>query len=100
MQEIKKKKYRGSFILRFAVICLVAFLVFSLFTQIMQIQKKSAQLEELKDNIRMQQVINADLQYTLDNEVDLADYAERAARKEFGYAKPQEKVFINVGGSD
>ncbi len=100
MREIKTKKYKGSLILKFAILCFAAFLIVSLFMQRAQIGEKKAELEALQNNLKTQQTINAELQYTLENEVDIEDYAEKAARKDFNYAKPQEKIFVNVGGSD
>lgn len=100
MKEIKTKKYKGSFLLRLAVMCFAAFLIFTLFSQRIAIGDKKNQLETLQDDLKVQQIINAELQYSLDSEVNIADYAEKAARQEFGYAKPQEKIFINVGGNN
>lgn len=100
MEEVKVKKYRSSILLKFAILCLTAFFIYMLANQYMQIGEKKEQLSDLQDEVRVQEIVNDELQYSLDNEDNLADYAEKAARKEFSYAKPQERVFINIGGSD
>ncbi len=100
MREIKTKKYRGSLILKLAIACFAVFLIVSLLTQRTQISEKRVELQELQENLKVQQNVNDELLYSLENDLDIADYAERAARRDFNYAKPQEKIFINVGGSD
>lgn len=100
MHEVKTKKYRGSLFLKFAVFCFAAFFIVSLINQQIQISEKQQQLDELHSEIKIQQIKNDDLKYEYDNEGDMADYAEKAARRDFNYAKPQEKVFVIVGGSD
>ena len=64
----------------------------------MQIADKREQLETLQTQLDAQNQKNQELRRALEEENGLADYAERRARLDLGYAKPGEKVFIDMGG--
>lgn len=100
MKEIKMDKYRGSFILKFAVLCFAVFIVYSLVTQQVKIHQKQEELTALKTQLKTQQLKNDEAQKALENAGNLADYAERSARRDFDYAKPEERIFVDVDGSD
>ena len=90
MKVIKKKKQRGSIILRIAVFAFAAFVAGSLLTQQVQIAEKRRQLEDIK---------NEDLEQALGDGSDQGDYVERIARESLDYAKPNERVFVNIAGN-
>ena len=99
MRVIKKKKVKGSLLLRFAILCLAVYIMAALINQQMQINEKKSQLESLQDKIQVQEVENEDLRHTIDaNEKDGSEYAERVAREELDYAKTGERVFIIISG--
>ncbi len=99
MRVIKKKKVKGSLLLRFAILCLAVYIMAALINQQMQINEKKSQLESLQDQIQVQEVENEDLRHTIDaNEKDGSEYAERVAREELDYAKTGERVFIIISG--
>ena len=86
MKVIKKKKQRGSIILRVAVFAFAAFVAGSL-------------LEDLQKEIRLQEIKNEDLEQALGDGSDQGDYVERIARESLDYAKPNERVFVNIAGN-
>lgn len=101
MREVKTQKKKGSVLLVIAVICFAAFLLVMLISQFFQIGKKQAELNDLKEELRQQQLINEELRYDLQSEdTGTDDYAEKVARRELDYVKPGERVFYNIGGND
>jgi len=101
VRELKeKKKYKGSMLLRLAILSLAGFLVISLVNRQVEITTMKSDLDGINQELKVQNIKNDELRYTLDQGLELEDYAEKAARRELDYAKPQEKVFINIGGTD
>ena len=103
MHEIKTERYRGFIPLRLALFVLAgAALVTHIFWQ-MRIMDKRAELATLQTQIEIQNARNAEIQKTvssLENDRGLRDYAERKAREDLDYAKPDERIFVDVGGAD
>ena len=101
MRELKLvEKYKGSLLLRFAVIVLAVFVVVSLIAQQRQIAEKREDLQTLQAQLATQNVKNEELQESLKDEEGLRDYAEKKAREELNYAKPGERVFVDAGAND
>ena len=99
------KKRRGPVVLvslLFAAGFFTAGLLYSmLVSQQISISQKRAELEELEQQLKEQQVVNDELRYDLDAEnTDSDEYAEKVARRELDYIKPGERVFYNVGGNN
>lgn len=93
-----KDRYKGSFLLKLAVLCLAGFIVVSLVSQQLQIGDKREELQDLQEQLNTQNVRNEEIQNSLENNGGLAEYAERKARTDLDYAKPGERVFVDVGG--
>lgn len=100
MKELKTEKYKGSFLLKFAVLCLAVGVVVAIANQQVQISEKETQLSQLKTELQTQTIKNEEIRYMLKNGGDFADYAEKVARRDLDYAKPGERVFVNIGGND
>ena len=98
MHELKIDKYKGSFLLKFAVLCFAVFILVSLVGQQFQIMDKRQELEDLQQQLSTQNARNEEIQNSLENSGGMAEYAERKARRELDYAKPGERVFIDMGG--
>ena len=98
MHELKIDKYKGSFLLKFAVLCFGVFILVSLVGQQFQIMEKRQELEDLQQQLSTQNARNEEIQNSLENSGGMDEYAERKARSELEYAKPGERVFIDVGG--
>ena len=100
MHEVKTKKYKGSLLLKIAIVCFALFMVSMLVGQQISINRKRAELKELEEALREQEIINDELRYDLEGEDTGSDeYAEKVARRELDFVKPGERVFYNVGGN-
>ena len=93
MEEVKIKRYKGSLLLKVAVFCFACFMVTMLVGQQISISQKKDELQQLKNELKEQQVVN-------EENADNTDYAEKVARRELDYVKPGERVFYNVGGNN
>ncbi|WP_369298867.1 septum formation initiator family protein [uncultured Neglectibacter sp.] len=103
MHEIKTEKYRGFVPLRIALFVLAGAALVTLVFWQMRISDKRAELAALQTQIEMQNTKNAEIQKTvssLENDNGLKEYAERKAREDLDYAKPEERIFVDVGGGD
>ncbi len=101
MEESKKtKRYRGGLLLRFAVICLAAVILLSLIERQIQLAEKKDRLEVLQGQLADQNQKNQELRNSLENDEGMKEYAEKRARRDMDYAKPNERVYIDVGGGD
>ena len=61
MHELKLDKYKGSLLLKFAILCLAVFLVVSLIGQQRQIAEKRETLQSLQAQLTTQDVKNEEL---------------------------------------
>lgn len=100
MRELKLEKYKGSLLLKFAVVALAVFVVVSLIAQQRQIADKREDLRALQTQLNTQNLKNEELQVSLEDEEGLQEYAEKKARSELNYAKPGERVFVDAGAND
>ena len=99
MRVIKRKKQRGSLLLKLAIFAFAAYIVFALVNQQVQINEKSEQLADLKEQISVQDIKNEDIKHALNaGEEETKEYIERVAREDLDYAKPGERVFVNIAG--
>ena len=81
-----------------AVLCFAGFILVSLVGQQLQIGEKREELASLQEQLSTQTARNEEIQNSLENNSGVAEYAERKARSELDYAKPGERVFVDVGG--
>ncbi len=100
LKEIQIKRYKGSLLLKVSVLGLMLFFGVMIVRQNIQIGQMQEQTNEYKALISAQELTNAQLELTMDeNEFDKDSFAEDYAREEFGYAKNDERVFVNIGGN-
>lgn len=102
MQEIQKKKakrYKGSILLKFALLCFACFIIGALVHQQIQISQKEEQLYAVQQALKAQNTKNDELQYNVENEENKQERMEQEARKNYNYAKPNEEVFVDIGGN-
>ena len=100
MREVKTKKYKGSLLLKIAILCFALFMISMLIGQQISIRQKKAELDKLEEALKEQEFINDELRYDLEGEDTGSDeYAEKVARRELDFIKPGERVFYNVGGN-
>ena len=99
MKVIKRKKQRGSLLLKLAIFAFAAYIVFALVNQQVQINEKSQELAELQEQVETQKIKNEDMKHALNaDEEETKEYIERVAREDLDYAKPGERVFVNIAG--
>ena len=53
----------------------------------------------MQEQLSTQTARNEEIQNSLENNSGVAEYAERKARSELDYAKPGERVFVDVGAA-
>ncbi len=100
MKVIKGQKPNRSFLLRVAIFAFAAYTLIILVNQQIQIQEKRNQLSEAKQQIQIQEIKNEDLKQALSaGGNNNSDYIEKEAREGLNYAKPGERVFINIAGN-
>ena len=99
MKVIKRKKQRGSLLLKLAIFAFAAYIVFALVNQQVQINEKSQELADLQEQVETQKIKNEDMKHALNaDEEETKEYIERVAREDLNYAKPGERVFVNIAG--
>lgn len=80
----------------------VAFLIYAMISIIgikSQIRERRAELDELKEQIKVQEIKNEDIQKLYDSTgSDFSALAEQIARDDLDYIKEGERVFVNVSG--
>lgn len=100
MKVIKKKKYRGSILLRVAIFAFGIYIVAMLVNQQVQITEKRQELATVQQQIQIQEIKNEDIKHALSTGADASDdYMERIARESLHLAKPGERVFVNIAGN-
>ena len=101
MRVLKAKKEKKSFLLRFAILVFAVYAAVALVNQQMQISEKKRQLADLKQQIKIQEIKNEDLKHSLSSGSGVSDeYIERVVREGLDYAKPGERVFVNIAGNE
>lgn len=92
----EKPKNKKSLILRLAVIAFVAYIAVMLIHMQLQIGRSQASLAEINAKLQRQQSTNAEIDRVLAQ--NDGTYKESIARDKLGYAKPNERVYINASG--
>ena len=92
-KRVMKKKIR-----KYIFIALLVYGIFLTAKQQIDVMAKRQELEDLQNQCEQQILENEQLNNTLANENE-ADYVERIAREEFGYAYPDERIYIDISGS-
>ncbi len=99
MKVLEREKPKKSFLLRLAVFAFAVYLLISLVNQQVTIQAKRRELAAAKQQIQIQEIKNEDLKHAFSSgKKKSSDYIERKAREELDYAKPGERVFVNIAG--
>ncbi len=65
-----------------------------------EISQKRRTLEDLQQRLDKQTIRNEELSDSLKDSSGLEEYAEKKARRDLDYAKPNERIFVDVGGGD
>ncbi len=100
MKVIKKKKQKGSFLLRTAVFAFAVYIIVALVQQQIHISQKRQELASITQQIQIQEIKNEDIKHALSTATnENSDYIERVARESLNFAKPGERVFVNIAGN-
>lgn len=98
MARRKKKQNRIPMILGQVGILLVGgYLVTGILFNYVRISGKREELQNMEEHLAAQQQQNAELSRVLESGSDL-EIIERVARDKLGYAKPNERVFVDMTG--
>ncbi len=98
MHEVRAERPGGSLILKIALVCLVIYFAFTLISQRISIGEKQQQLAALQQEIYIQELSNNELRHDIDANAGNDEHIESVARSEYNYAKPGERVFVNIAG--
>lgn len=93
--DAPKKKIPGGLILKLAIFCLTAVVVLSLVERQVQIAEKQEQLRALQAQLEQQNLQNDELRAAMNDEDGLRRYAEKRAREDLDYVRPNERVFMD-----
>lgn len=97
----KKRKpiKRIDLIIYLTTIALVSYAVVSLISQNSIINKRTAELEEINNQIIIEEVKNEEINDILNSsKSENAAYIEKTAREDLDYAYKDERIFINISG--
>lgn len=94
-----KKEKTGPLMLflRVAALGFALVLVFSLVSGRIQLARMQRELDTVNDRIALQMEENEELRRLMETG-DQAAYVERIARERLGYARPGERIFIDITG--
>lgn len=100
MKVIKNRKPKRSLLLRLAVFSFAVYATIALINQQILISQKRQELDAIKQKIAIQQMKNEDIKHALQAGAnENSDYIERVARERLNFAKPGERVFVNIVGN-
>ena len=85
------------FFLRAGLVLIGGYLVAGLVFNQVDIAAKQKELQDLENQLEQQRQQNDELERVLESGSD-TEIIERVARDKLGYAKPNERVFIDVTG--
>ncbi|HJD16659.1 MAG TPA: septum formation initiator family protein [Candidatus Fournierella excrementavium] len=98
---MEKKQKRAPllprFFLRAGLVLIGGYLVAGLVFNQVDIAAKQKELQDLENQLEQQRQQNDELERVLESGSD-QEIIERVARDKLGYAKPNERVFIDVTG--
>ncbi len=94
MAAIKIKNRKHSIILAVLFCALVCYFVATLISLQSKVRAQENTVSDLKAQYQQQLDENSELEMIIEDG-DEADYIERIAREQYGYAKPEERVYYD-----
>lgn len=94
MTAFKMKNRKHSIILAVLLCALVCYFVATLISLQIKVNAAEDNVAQLNNQYQQQLDENAALEEIIENG-DEADYIERIAREQYGYAKPEERVYYD-----
>lgn len=99
-KQEKTKRKKGSaykLLLRLAVAGAAVYLCVTFVGGQLKVAEKQQELAELNELVERQAEQNAELERLMESGDEDA-YVERIAREKLGYARPDERVFVDISG--
>lgn len=98
MTTTKRKKIKlSALVLRLSFVSVALYLIAALISAQVELVAKRRELDSVTAQAQTQQAANLELQRVLDTDDEDA-YIERIAREKLGYARPDERVFVDMSG--
>lgn len=98
MSRKKKKQWGLLWLAGWAAIILIGLtMIVGMFCNYRDIRRSEQELAEIRERVELQKEQNDELTRILESGSDL-EIIERVARDKLGYAKPNERVFVDVNG--
>lgn len=94
MSAIKIKNRKHSIILAVLFCALVCYFVATLISLQAKVHAQETAVEDLQAQYQQQLDENSELELIIENGNE-SDYIERIAREQYGYAKPEERVYYD-----
>jgi len=92
------RKSKKNILPRIVVLIFVVYVSVTLIQLQIDINAKKQQIDELSSQIQQQKKTNAELQSSLDADVD-KEYIAKIAREKLGYGEPNEQFYVDIAGS-
>ena len=97
--EGKKSRKKVKIFLYVAIAAFVIYVGITIISQQIQIGQKEAQLSEIQQKLSVQNLRNDELKEAMDAGLNASsDYIKRVARQSLDFAKPGERIFVNISG--
>ncbi len=93
-QKLKKQTKRINYF-RIITVFIVAYFLYTMYNQQIQINKYNSQIAMYSSNIESTQEKIDDYK-SQESSISTDEYMEKVAREQLGYVKPYEKIFIDV----
>ena len=98
MTTTKRKKIKlSALVLRLSFVSVALYLIAALISAQVELVAKRRELDSVTAQAQTQQAANLELQRVLATDDEDA-YIERIAREKLGYARPDERVFVDMSG--
>lgn len=94
----RKKHFLSGLMLRAAAVCVGVYLIVGIVVNQVSISSKQQALDSVQQQLETQQAENEELERVLTSGSE-EEIVERVARDRLGYARPDERVFVDVSGS-
>lgn len=95
--ETEKKRSLKGFLFKAAVVFASVYLLFTFVSGQIQATARRRELDTLQTRVAQQAEENQELQRIM-NENDQEAYTERMAREKLQYARPEERVYVDITG--
>ena len=97
MRKGKIKKGGKAVFLKFAVCVFVVYIVYMLVQQQFDIRASQIELTSVRMQVEERKLENKEIERLIASESE--QYVERLAKDEYGYAYPDETIYIDTSGS-